>query len=82
MFASHVMSLTVKHEAVDIAPQVFNVESEKVLFKKQHLKLVRNNISLECREHNFPVLAIDAQRDTSYRDVVVQKCWSTIGSMV
>ena len=33
MYASQVMSLTVKHEALDIVPQVFDVASEKLLFK-------------------------------------------------
>ena len=33
LFASQVMSLTVKQEADDIVPQVFDVASEKVLFK-------------------------------------------------
>ena len=33
MYASQVMCLTVKHEAQDIVPQVFQVESQKLLFK-------------------------------------------------
>jgi len=73
MYASQVMSLTVKHEAEDM--HKYLMWHQKKCYSKQHLRLVLSNISLECREHNFPVLAMDAQRDTTYREVVVQKCW-------